>query len=104
MPMRQFGALQLEVDNEGYLVSPQDWTPEVAETFAQEEGIQLTDRHWEVINFVRKYYEERGQSPTIRQITVGAGIPTKELFKLFPGGPAKKVARIAGVPKPAGCI
>lgn len=104
MPVRQFGALQLEVDHEGYLVNPKDWTPEVAETLAQEEGIELTDRHWEVINFVRKYYEERGQSPTIRQITVGAGIPTKELFKLFPGGPAKKVARIAGVPKPAGCI
>ena len=85
-------------------MNPKDWTPEVAETFAKEEGIELTDRHWEVINFVRKYYEERGQSPTIRQITVGAGIPTKELFKLFPGGPAKKVARIAGVPKPAGCI
>ncbi len=104
MAVRQIGNLQVEVDNDGYLVRPSDWTPEIAEAFAKEEGIELTDRHWEVINFVRKYYEERGQSPTIRQITVGAGIPTKELFKLFPGGPAKKVARIAGVPKPAGCI
>ncbi len=104
MPVRTIGSLQVEVDGEGYLVNPQDWAPEIAEAFAQEEGIALTDRHWEVINFVRKFYEENGQSPTIRQITVGAGIPTKDLFKLFPGGPAKKVARIAGVPKPAGCI
>ncbi len=104
MPVRTIGSLQVEVDGEGYLVNPQDWTPEIAKAFAQEEGIALTDRHWEVINFVRKFYEENGQSPTIRQITVGAGIPTKDLFKLFPGGPAKKVARIAGVPKPAGCI
>ncbi len=104
MPVRAIGALQVEVDAEGYLVNPQDWTPEIAEAFAKEEGIELTDRHWEVINFVRKFYEERGQSPTIRQITTGSGVPTKELFKLFPGGPAKKVARIAGVPKPAGCI
>ena len=104
MPVRAIGTLQVEVDAEGYLVNPQDWTPEIAEAFAKEEGIELTDRHWEVINFVRKFYEERGQSPTIRQITTGSGVPTKELFKLFPGGPAKKVARIAGVPKPAGCI
>ncbi len=104
MAVRTIGTLQVEVDQEGFLVHPQDWTPEIAEAFAQEEGITLTDRHWEVINFVRKYYEEHGQSPTLRQITVGAGIPTKELFQLFPKGPAKKVARIAGVPKPAGCI
>ncbi len=104
MPVRTIGSLQVEVDGEGYLVNPQDWTPEIAEAFAQEEGIELTERHWEIVRFVRKFYEEKGQSPTIRQITVGAGIPTKDLFKLFPGGPAKKVARIAGVPKPAGCI
>lgn len=104
MTVRTIGSLQVEVDAEGFLVNPQDWTPEIAQAFAAEEGITLTDWHWEVINFVRQYYQEHGQSPTLRQITVGAGIPTKELFKLFPKGPAKKVARIAGVPKPAGCI
>jgi len=95
---------EVELDAEGFLANPADWTPEIAEQFAQEEGIELTDRHWEVINFARKYYKENGVSPTLRQISKGAGVPTKELFKLFPKGPAKKVARIAGIPKPAGCV
>ncbi len=95
---------KVAVNDEGYLLNPDDWTPEIAEAFAKEMGIELTDRHWEIINFVRNYYKEKGQSPTLRQISTGAGVPTKELFKLFPKGPAKKVARIAGVPKPEGCI
>lgn len=95
---------KVAVNEEGYLLNPDDWTPEIAQAFAQEMGIDLTDRHWEVINFVRNYYKENGKSPTLRQISTGAGVPTKELFKLFPKGPAKKVARIAGVPKPEGCI
>ncbi len=95
---------KVAVNEEGFLVNPDDWTPEIAEAFAKEMGIELTDRHWEIINFVRNYYKEKGQSPTLRQISTGAGVPTKELFKLFPKGPAKKVARIAGVPKPEGCI
>ncbi len=95
---------KVAVNEEGYLLNPDDWTPEIAEAFAKEMGIELTDRHWEIINFVRNYYKEKGQSPTLRQISTGAGVPTKELFKLFPKGPAKKVARIAGVPKPEGCI
>ncbi len=104
MATRVIANKEVEVNDEGYLVNPQDWTPEIAQAIAQEMGIDLTDRHWEVIHFVRNYYQEHGASPTIRQISTGTGIPTKELFKLFPKGPAKKVARIAGVPKPAGCI
>ena len=95
---------KVAVNEEGYLLNPDDWTPEIAEAFAKEMGIELTDRHWEIVNFVRQYYKEHGKSPTLRQISKGAGVPTKELFKLFPKGPAKKVARIAGVPKPEGCI
>ncbi len=104
MATKVIGNKEVEVDAEGFLVNPADWTPEIAEQFAQEEGITLTERHWEIINFARKYYEENGASPTLRQISKGANVPTKELFKLFPKGPAKKVARIAGVPKPAGCV
>ena len=104
MATRMIANKEVEVNEEGYLVHPEDWTPEIAKAFAEELGIELTDRHWEIIKFVRSYYEEHGKSPTMRQISTGAGIPTKELFKLFPKGPAKKVAKIAGVPKPAGCI
>ena len=71
---------------------------------AAEEGITLTDRHWEVIRFVRRYYEEKGEPPTLRRITKLSGVSTKELYQLFPGGPAKKVARLAGLGKPKGCI
>ncbi len=96
--------LHVKLDPEGFLVDPNEWTPEVAQLIAQEEGIELTDRHWEVINFVRAYYEEHGEPPTLRAITKRGGVPTKELYQLFPKGPAKKVARIAGLGKPRGCI
>ncbi len=95
---------QVALNEEGFLVNPAEWTPEIAEALAREEGITLTPRHWEIIRFVRAYYQEHGKSPTLRQITAELGVPTKELFQLFPKGPAKKVARIAGVPKPEGCV
>ncbi len=94
----------VELDDEGYLKNPDDWTPEIAEAFAEEEGIELTEKHWQVINFVRDYHKEHGEPPTLRRITKLSGISTKELYQLFPGGPAKKVARIAGLGKPKGCI
>ncbi len=96
--------LNVPLDAEGFLVNPDDWTPEIAEILAQEEGIQLTERHWQVIRFVRDYYKEHGEPPTLRAITKRSGVPTKELYQLFPKGPAKKVARIAGLGKPKGCI
>ncbi len=104
MPTKVIASKEVEVNDEGYLVNPDDWTPEIAQAIAEEMGIALTDRHWEIIHFVRNYYKEKGTSPTLRQISKGAGVPTKELFQLFPKGPGKKVARIAGVPKPEGCI
>jgi tRNA 2-thiouridine synthesizing protein E len=99
-----FDLSKLHLDEEGYLTDPGEWNREIAQTLAKEEGIALTDRHWVVIDFVRKYYEEHGESPTLRRITKLSGVPTKELYDLFPGGPAKKVARIAGLGKPKGCI
>lgn len=104
MTTKTLAELNVALDAEGFLVNPNDWTPEIAEVLAHEEGIELTDRHWEVINFVRKYYEEHGEPPTLRAITKRSGVPTKELYQLFPKGPAKKVARIAGLGKPKGCI
>lgn len=92
-------------DTEGYLTDSTAWNRDLAKKLAEEEGIdELTDRHWEVINFMRKEYAERGEVPTIRRLKKTGGIPTKELYALFPNGPAKKAARIAGLPKPKGCI
>jgi len=95
----------LERNEEGFLANPADWTKELAVEIAQEAGIaELTDEHWKVIDFSRSNAEDSGAAPTLRQITKGAQVPTKQLFKLFPKGPAKKVAKISGLGKPEGCV
>ena len=97
--------LNVSFDAEGFMTDPTEWTPEIADILAAEEGIdELTDRHWIVINFMRTEFEKSGQPPTQRAIGKRSGVPTKELYALFPKGPAKKVARIAGLGKPKGCI
>jgi tRNA 2-thiouridine synthesizing protein E len=92
-------------DEDGFMSEPAQWTEEIATVLASDEGIEaLSERHWVVIRFVRDEYARSGQSPTLRTITKRSGVPTKELYALFPKGPAKKVARIAGLSKPKGCI
>ena len=94
----------VEFDEEGFMKDPNAWTPEIAEGIAEAVGIELTDRHWVVINFNRKDFEENGEPPTLRRITKTTDVNTKELYQLFPGGPAKNAARISGLGKPTGCI
>lgn len=94
-----------EFDDEGYMDDPDDWAPEIAEVLAREEGIaELTEEHWTVIDYCRQHATENGAAPTLRQITSNTDVTTKELFALFPKGPAKKVAKISGLGKPEGCI
>ena len=95
----------IERNDEGFLLNPQDWNKDLAVEIAQSEGItELTEDHWKVIEFCRSKAEASGAAPTLRQITKGAGVPTKMLFSLFPKGPAKKVAKISGLGKPEGCV
>ncbi len=95
----------IELDSDGHLANINDWNEDVAKELAKEEGIeQLTERHWLVINYMRKEFKEKGDAPSIRKLTKESGVDTKELYQLFPKGPAKKAARIAGLPKPKGCI
>jgi TusE/DsrC/DsvC family sulfur relay protein len=94
----------IATDAEGFLANPTDWTPEVAEYLAQTTGIQLTERHWDVIRFCRQDYQDTGKSPGIRRITKVGNIPTKEMYALFPGGPGKLSAKLAGLHKPTGCV
>jgi tRNA 2-thiouridine synthesizing protein E len=95
----------VELNDEGYMVDPNAWSEEIASVLAQQEGIgELSEAHWKIIEFCRSRAEESGSAPTLRQITKGTGISTKELFALFPKGPAKKVAKIAGLGKPEGCV
>jgi tRNA 2-thiouridine synthesizing protein E len=92
-------------DAEGFLTRPNQWTEEMAPEIARENGIdELSDRHWQVINFMRNAYLENGTAPSIRTLGKASGVPIKELYQLFPKGPAKLAAKIAGIPKPRGCI
>ncbi len=92
-------------DAEGFLLHTSDWTPELASEIARANGIdELTDRHWLVVNFMRERYLATGTAPTIRSLGKESGVPVKELYVLFPKGPAKLAAKIGGIPKPKGCI
>jgi len=98
-------AADIARDADGHIANRSDWNEEVAVALAREEGIEeLTDRHWAVINFMRKEFDSKGDAPSIRKLTKESGVSTKELYALFPKGPAKKSAKIAGLPKPKGCI
>jgi len=95
----------IAVNEEGFMTNPNEWTKEIAEAIAKQEGIEaLTADHWKIIDFCRETGLASGSAPTLRQITTGIGLSTKELFTLFPKGPAKKVAKISGLGKPEGCV
>ncbi len=105
MSIREIAGKTVDVNEEGFLTDSSQWTKEIAVELAKEEGIDpLTEGHWKVIDFARLTAGNGGASPTLRAITSGSGVSTKELFSLFPKGPAKKVAKIAGLGKPEGCV
>ncbi len=96
---------EVPLDKEGFLVDPHRWSRELAEQIARENGIaELTPRHWQVIEFMRTRFLASGSAPTIRSLGKESGVPVKELYELFPKGPAKLAAKIGGIPKPRGCI
>jgi dissimilatory sulfite reductase related protein len=95
----------IELDADGNLANRNDWNEDLARELAAQEGIpELTPQHWAVINFMRAVFEKDGDSPSIRRLTKESGVDTKTLYQLFPKGPAKRAAKIAGLPKPKGCI
>jgi tRNA 2-thiouridine synthesizing protein E len=97
--------IEVELNDEGFFVHPEQWTEEMAPELARREGIdELSDPHWIVIRFMRNEYFDKGTGPTVRVLGKTSGVSVKELYHLFPGGPAKVAARIAGIPKPRGCI
>jgi tRNA 2-thiouridine synthesizing protein E len=95
----------VDVDAEGFLTDPTQWDEELAEQIAHDAGIPgLTERHWLVVRFMRDRYLQTGTAPSIRSLGKESGVPIKELYELFPKGPAKLAAKIGGIPKPKGCI
>jgi dissimilatory sulfite reductase related protein len=95
----------VELDAEGFLANAEQWNEQIAEEIAVANGIpELTDRHWLVVRFMRERYLASGTAPSIRSLGKESGVPVKELYQLFPKGPAKLAAKIGGIPKPKGCI
>ena len=95
---------EFHVNEEGFLTVPAEWTEELGAALAAQIGIAMTDAHWEVVRFLRDDYAQTGETPTLRRVSTRAGIPVKQLFALFPQKPAKKMAYVAGLPKPQGCV
>ncbi len=95
----------LEFDGDGFLIHPETWTEEVADTIAKADGIEnLSEQHWSVIRVIRQNYEEKGMAPMVRVICKETGLKLKDIYELFPLGPARGACRVAGLPKPDGCV
>ena len=105
MTMTLIADAPVDVDAEGFMTEPEQWNEQIAQAIAAENGVpELTDRHWLVVKFMRQRYLTTGTAPTIRALGKESGVPIKELYGLFPKGPAKLAAKIGGIPKPKGCI
>ncbi|MBU0710406.1 TusE/DsrC/DsvC family sulfur relay protein [bacterium] len=104
MATKNIAGVDVNVNEEGYLTDHSQWTREIGEAIAKEEGIELTESHWKVMEFLQKEVKENGALPTIRRLTKSGVVDTKTLYQLFPDGPMKKASKIAGLEKPASCV
>ncbi|UCF77871.1 MAG: TusE/DsrC/DsvC family sulfur relay protein [Candidatus Eiseniibacteriota bacterium] len=106
MPSIEVGDKRIELNEEGFLLNHEEWGREVAETLArEEEGLEvLTDDHWKVVSYIRDYYLEKNLAPMIRRLCQNTGFQLRYIYELFPSGPAKGACKIAGLPKPDGCV
>ena len=105
MPTLEFGGQSYEVDGDGFLHDPALWNEDVARLFATTDGTgELSDEHWAVVNFIREHWKEHDLAPMVRKICQHTGLRLKQIYELFPMGPAKGACRIAGLPKPDGCV
>jgi tRNA 2-thiouridine synthesizing protein E len=105
MSTQTIGGFEVHVDEEGFMTEPGEWSEDLAPLLAKEIGIdELTDEHWKAIRFLRDDFSSQGTTPTLRRVSTMGGIATKDLYKLFPKQPAKKMAYIAGLQKPTGCV
>ena len=104
MPVTTVNGQDIHVNDEGFLTDPAEWDDALGTALAAQIGIEMTDQHWEAIRFLRKDFQETGETPTLRRVSTVGGIPLKKLFVMFPQKPAKKMAYVAGLPKPVGCV
>lgn len=104
MPVTTMNGREIHVDDEGFLTEYDEWDKDLGAVLAQNIGIEMTDEHWKLIDFLRSDFKAQGETPTTRRVDTVGGFPTKVQFTLFPKKPAKKSAYIAGLPKPHGCV
>ena len=105
MPVKVYAGTEVTISDEGFFTDPGQWREEMAPQIAQEGGVgTLTEQHWRVVKFMRHEYAEKGTGPSVRALSKTSGVSIKELYQLFPKGPAKLAAKIAGIPKPRDCI
>ena len=96
---------QVEVDEDGFMVEPSLWNEDIVKVFAKLEDVEeLTENHWKVINYLRDYFQKFGIAPMIRKLCKETGFTLKEIYEMFPSGPAKGACKLAGLPKPTGCV
>ena len=105
MATAELGGKTLEIDEDGFIQDPELWDDSVAKALAETEGVNdMTDEHWKVVNYLREYYLEFNMAPMIRKLCKQTGFPLKKIYELFPSGPAKGACKVAGLPKPTGCV
>lgn len=104
MSLATIAGKEVKVDDEGFMTEYDEWSEEVGSALASNIGIELTDRHWDAIKFLRDDFVAQGETPTLRRVSTVGGFATKDLFQLFPKKPAKKMSYVAGLPKPKGCV
>ena len=105
MSVVQVKGNNVELDEDGFLVNPEDWSNDMVEYFATKEDVsQLTENHWKVINYLRDYFKKFGVAPMVRKLCKDTGFSLKEIYEMFPSGPAKGACKLAGLPKPTGCV
>lgn len=105
MAIVELGGKQLEIDEDGFIQDPDQWDEAVARSLAETEDVsEMTDEHWKLVNYLREYYLEFNMAPMIRKLCKQTGFPLKKVYELFPSGPAKGACKVAGLPKPTGCV
>jgi tRNA 2-thiouridine synthesizing protein E len=105
MPKIEIDGQELELDGDGFLQQPEKWNEQIAQVFARGDGTgELSEKHWAVIRYIRQYWQENDMAPMVRKMCQNTGLRLREIYELFPLGPAKGACKIAGLPKPDGCV
>jgi dissimilatory sulfite reductase related protein len=105
MPVFEYGSIKIEVDEDGFITESDKWNSDVAVALATTEGIsEMTEAHWKIANYLRDYYVKFGIAPQVRKLCKETGFSLKEIYELYPSGPAKGACKVAGLTKPTGCV